>query len=105
MEWLQNINIDPSMLPYLAVGCALLCVIIVVIGFVLQAAGNFLDAFLGLAGVAADILEGGPVAWCGCALLLFGCIACAGIAFLFLDAPNQCAVYPTRFCDWFGFLP
>ena len=103
MEWLQSI--DPSLLPYLAAGCALLCVAIVVVGFVMQAVGSFFDVFFGFAEVIIDILEGGPMAWCGCALLLFGCIACAVIVILFLTAPNNCAVYPTRFCDWFGFLP
>lgn len=103
MEWLQSI--DPSLLPYLAAGCALLCVVIVVVGFIMQAVGGFFDVLFGFAEVIIDILEGGPMAWCGCALLLFGCIACALITLLFLTAPDNCAAYPTQFCAWFGFLP
>lgn len=103
MEFLQNI--DPSHLPYIAVGCALLCVAAVVIGFLLQAVSGIFDVILGLIEVAAEIMQGGPVAWCGCILLIAGLIACAGFTFLFLNAPDSCAANPTRFCQWFGFLP
>ena len=103
MELLQNI--DPALMPYIVVGCALLCVVIVVLGFILQAVGSFFDAFFGFFQAVIDILEGGPTAWCGCLFLLFGCIACAAVVFLLLTAPGNCAVYPTRFCEWFGFLP
>ncbi len=103
MEWLQNI--DLSMLPYIAAGCALLCVVVVVIGFILQSVGSFFDVFFGFAEVMIEILQGGPAAWFGCALLLLGCIAFAGLAFLLLTAPENCAAYPTQFCQWFGFLP
>lgn len=102
MELLQNI--DPALLPYIAVGCPLLCAVIVVIGFALQTVGSFFDVIFGFIQAATGILEGGPMAWCGCILLLLGCIACAGIVFLFATAPGNCAEYPTRFCEWFGFL-
>ncbi len=103
MELLQNI--DPSHLPFIAVGCALLCVSVLVIGFLLQAVSSLFDVVAGLIQVALEIAQGGPIAWCGCSLLIIGLIACAGIAFLFLNAPESCAIQPTRFCQWFGFLP
>ncbi len=103
MELLQNI--DPSHLPFIAVGCALLCVALLVIGFLLQAVSSLFDVVAGLIQVALEIAQGGPIAWCGCSLLIIGLIACAGIAFLFLNAPESCAIQPTRFCQWFGFLP
>lgn len=98
-------NIDPSHLPYVAVGCALLCVAAVVIGFLLQAVSSIFDVIAGLIGFAGEIVQGGPFAWCGCTLLIIGLIACAGFTFLYLNAPENCAVHPTRFCQWFGFLP
>ncbi len=103
MDLLQNL--DPSLLPYIAVGCALLCVAAVIIGFVLQAVSGFFDVLVGLIEIAVEVLQGGPVAWCGCALLVLGCVGCAGLAFLLLNAPATCAEYPTNFCRWFGFIP
>ncbi len=103
MEFLQNI--DPSLLPYIAIGCALLCVVVVVVGFVLQAVSSIFDVFFGIAEVVVEILQGGPVAWCGCGLLILGCLGCAGAVFLLINAPANCATNPTNFCRWFGFIP
>jgi len=105
MAWLQNIDLTQLPLPIIALGCALLCVAIIVIAFVLQAVSSVFDVILGLIEVAAEIAQGGPVAWCGCALLIGVLIVGAGLTFLFLNAPESCAANPTRFCQWFGFLP
>ena len=48
MEILRNI--DPAHLPYIAVACALLCVSVIIIGFVLQAVSSIFEVvfrFLG----------------------------------------------------------
>ena len=103
MDLLQNI--DPAHLPLIAVGCALLCVCAVVIGFLLQAISGVFELAVGLLEVAAEIASGGPVAWCGCALLIAGLLACAGAAFVALHAPESCAAHPTNFCLWLGLLP
>ena len=103
MEFLQNI--DPAHIPYIAVGCALLCVLFVVIGFILQAVSGVFEVILGLLEVVVEIVQGGPVAWCGCALLVAFLLAGAGFGFLLLNAPESCAANPTRFCQWFGFIP
>ena len=97
MDLLQNL--DPAHVPYIAVGCALLCVVFVVIGFILQAVSSVFDVLLGLIEVVVEIAQGGPVAWCGCALLVAALLACAGFGFLFLNAPESCAANPTRFCQ------
>ena len=103
MDLLQNI--DPSHVPLIAVGCAVLCVALVVIGFLLQALSGVFNVVTGLIEVAMEILQGGPVAWCGCMLLIVGLVACAGFTWLYLNAPESCALNPTNFCQWFGFLP
>ena len=103
MEMLQNI--DPAHLPYLALGCALLCLVALVIGFLLQALGGIFDVLFGLFGVVIDVLQGGPVAWCGCVVLLVALAAAAGAVLLVFNAPEACAEHPTNFCRWFGFLP
>ena len=103
MDLLQNI--DPAHLPYIAVGCALLCLVALVIGFLLQAVSGIFDVIFGLFEIVIDILQGGPVAWCGCIFLLVGMAAAAGGVLLLLNAPEACADYPTNFCRWFGLLP
>ncbi len=103
MDLLQMI--DPAHLPFIAVGCALLCVALLVIGFVLQALSGVIDLLLGILGAFVDLLQGGPGAWLGCALAIITLAACAGIAFLLIDAPNSCAAHPTNFCRWLGFIP
>lgn len=102
MELLQNI--DPSLLPYIGLGCALLCVVMIVIGFILQAISGFFDVLVGLAQIVIEILQGGPVAWCGCLLLAAGLLAFAGILLLYANAPASCAEHATNFCRWFGFI-
>lgn len=103
MELLQNI--DPTHLPIVAVGCALLCLVALVIGFLLQAVAGVFDVIFGLFEVFIDMLQGGPVAWCGCVFLLLGLAAAAGAVLLFFNAPDACAEYPTNFCRWFGLVP
>ena len=103
MEILQNIN--PAHLPYVAVGCALLCIVALVIGFLLQALSGIFDVIFGLFEIVIDMLQGGPVAWCGCLALLVGLAAAAGAILLAFNAPEACAEHPTNFCRWFGFLP
>ena len=105
MDWLQSIDFSQLPLPIIAVGCALLCGVIVLVAFLLQAVSSVFDIVLGLIEVAAEIAQGGPVAWCGCALLIGVLLAGAGMVVLYLNAPESCAANPTRFCQWFGFLP
>jgi len=100
MDFLSGI--DPSLLPYIGVCCALLCAGIFVIGFILQVVGGFLDIFFGFFEVFFEILQGGPIAWCGCLVLIFGCIGCAGFVFFMLNASVSCVEYPTNFCRWLG---
>ena len=103
MEMLQNI--DPAHLPYFGAGCALLCLVALVIGFLLQAVSGIFDVILGLFQIVIEMLQGGPVAWCGCVALLVGLAAAAGAVLLFFNAPAACAEHPTNFCLWFGLLP
>lgn len=95
-------NIDPSLVPYIGVCCALLCVGIVVLGFILQVVGGFLDIFFGFFEVFLEILQGGPIAWCGCLILIFGCIGCSGFVFFIFNASTSCVEYRTNFCTLFG---
>ena len=103
MDLLQNI--DPGLLPFIAVGCALLCVVVIVIGFLLQAVSGLFEVVFGFAELVIDILQGGPIAWCGCLLLILACAGTAGGVILLLNAPESCLTHATHFCQWFGFVP
>ena len=103
MEILQNI--DPAHLPYVAVGCALLCLVALVIGFLLQAVSGIFDVIFGLFEIVIDMLQGGPVAWCGCLFLLVGLAAAAGAVLLFFYARKLAPEHPTTSAAGFGFLP
>ena len=103
MEFLQII--DPAHLPIIAAGCALLCIVVFIIGFLLQAVSSIFDVFYGMFELLIDLLQGGPVAWCGCLFVLVAVVALAGAILLVLNAPESCAAYTTNFCSWLGFLP
>ncbi len=98
-------NIDPAHLPVIVVGCALLCVVVLALGFVLQALSGIIELVTGLAEALIGLVAGGPGAWLGCALAIMLLGACAGAAFLLLNAPDSCAAHPTNFCRWLGFIP
>ena len=51
-SWMLLQNIDPTHLPLIAVGCALLCAVVVVIGFLLQAVSSIFDVIAGLVEVS-----------------------------------------------------
>ena len=103
MDLLANIN--PAHYPLIAAGCGLLCIVLFVVAFLLQALSGIVEVVGSLLEMAVDLAQGGPVAWCGCLLLILALAGCAGLAFLLLNAPASCAAYPTNFCQWLGFLP
>jgi len=96
-------NLDPNLLPYIGACLGLLCILIFVVGFLMQLVGGFLNIFGQGFGFILHILQGGPLSWCGCLLAFLGCIACAGIAMTILNASSSCATNYTNFCKWLGF--
>lgn len=96
-------NIDPSMLIIVVVGVAALCAAAVFLFLVLQVLGGAIGAIGGLFGLVMQVLGGGPLAWCGCILLLFVCVFCALISLLALATLNSCGTSnPVNFCQFLG---
>ena len=97
MNLLQNANLGSPIL--LAVGCAVLCVVGLLLFFGLQILGTTLHTVLGLFQVAGGVLNGGPIAWCGCLAVIFVCAGLVGGALLFAS----CKTNPTsmNFCLFF----
>jgi len=88
MEFLQSI--DPHTAILITVGCALLC-LVAVVGFVLiQFVGFGFDIIFGVLGFLGDIIAGGPIAWCGCLVMIFGSGICGLITFAFASVLPNC---------------
>jgi hypothetical protein len=98
MPLLQNVDIGTLLL--ITVGCVLLCVVGLVLMFGLQLIGTTLHTFVGLFQVFESVLSGGPVAWCGCLVLLFICAVIVGGALVIVtcnsdpNAMNFCTLIP-----------
>jgi hypothetical protein len=98
-EFLQNVDIGTALL--ITVGCVLLCGVGFLLFFGIQIIGGLFGTIFGFLELFIDILAGGPVAWCGCLLLLSACAVCAGLA-LFISQLN-CETDPIMFCRFLGY--
>jgi hypothetical protein len=94
MAFLQNANVLT-----LALGCGVLCVVGLLLFFGLQILGTGLHTVVGIVQVLGGIVNGGPIAWCGCLAVIFVCVAVVGGALLFAS----CKANPTsmNFCLFF----
>jgi hypothetical protein len=97
MNLLQNANLGTPIL--LVVGCGVLCVIGLLLFFGLQILGTTMHTVAGLFQLVTGILNGGPIAWCGCLAVLFVCAGVVGGALLFAS----CKANPAsmNFCLFF----
>lgn len=97
MEIIQTIDFTNPF--FVAIACSLLCVV-GILGFVLlQILGFGLSILAGLLELIVGVFTGGPIAWCGCFLMVgvvgACCILTLGIALLAPscgtpDAVNLC---------------
>jgi hypothetical protein len=98
MDFVQNLDLGNLLV--LTVGAVLLCVVGVVLFFGLQIVGTTFGLFTNFIDLFTDILGGGPIAWCGCLLVLLTCVGCVGIALLAVTcssnptAMNFCSLFP-----------
>ena len=97
MDFLQNI--DPTILAIGGLACVGICVVGVVLSFI----SGIFDVLIGLVEIIGQIAGGGPVAWCGCLVILGGCGICAGIVAFLPSINASCQANYTNFCQLFGF--
>ena len=88
MDFLQQI--DPNLIIWLTVGCGLLCVVGGVIFVVLQILGFGFEILFHVLEFFGQILAGGPIAWCGCFVFVFGCGACGLLTWALATALPNC---------------
>lgn len=100
-ELLQGFGSNPVV--FLGIGCALLCVVGFVLVFGLQIVGTLIQSIFGFFDLFLGILTGGPVAWCGCLLLIMACFVCGGLAIFIANALPACETNPIMFCRLLGY--
>jgi uncharacterized membrane protein len=88
-----------STLLFIGVGVVLLCFLGIALFVAFQFFGNILGTFVNFFGLFFDVIQGGPLAWCGCLLLVGACAICAGIAYLWTTCGTENAM---NFCLLFG---
>jgi hypothetical protein len=97
-------NVEPGSLLIVALGCGVLCVIGIGLLFSLQIVTSLFGSLLGIFELFGNVFSGGPIAWCGCIVVVFGCIGCALLALWIVpllmscDSPNA-----VNFCQLLGF--
>lgn len=94
---------EPGTLLLLAVGCALSCVVIFVLGTVLNMLGVVFEVLGSILELLAGLFNFGPVPGCGCLLLVFAIISCVGGVTLFNSIVSTCDTASRMlFCSWIG---
>ncbi|MCB9454951.1 MAG: hypothetical protein H6671_03065 [Anaerolineaceae bacterium] len=98
MDILQNVDIGTLLL--LGAGLAVLCVVGMILFFGLQLIGSAFGVLIGFIELFSGVVTGGPVAWCGCLVLIAACLLCVGTVLLYSTctanptAMNFCAIFP-----------
>lgn len=93
-------NIDLGGLLVIAVALVCLCLVGLLLMFGLQFLGSIFGVVFGLVDIVGSLIGGGPVSWCGCLVLVFVCVLCAGGALLITNcnanpgAMNFCLLLP-----------
>lgn len=94
-------NIDPLAI---VVCLGSLCVGGIAVGFVFQLLGGVVQIVGALVGVVLNVLSGGPIAWCGCGLLLlFGCGVVSLVGWLASALPQCGTLQAVNLCRLFGY--
>lgn len=96
-------QINSGNLTLVVIGCVCLCGV----GFMLVAGFHVLTGFLGvfstLIDVISHVIAGGPVAWCGCLVLIFVCGGGAALALIIAQGLSSCGTAQAiNFCALFG---
>jgi hypothetical protein len=89
-------NVDFGNLLIIAVIGFGLCVVGLLLFLGLQIIGTTVHAFAGILQLFGNVVNGGPVAWCGCLVALFICASAVGITLLTVNCNAN--PYSMNFC-------
>lgn len=102
MDILSGLNITDGVL--ITIICASLCIVGIIGLFAIQLLTGALQFLVGFVEIFFGILQGGPLAWCGCLVLLFGCGICSIITFSFVSVIPQCSTpQAVNLCRFLGY--
>lgn len=92
-------SINPLWGMAIAVLC---CVGGVLILVVLNVIGGLFGVGLGILEIGLDLFSGGPIAWCGCLVVLLGCCGCTAITIMAIRVLSTCGTPDAvNFCRFF----
>jgi len=95
-------NVDPQLVTIGAV-ILVLCVGGLLLSFVLPFLSGVFTLISALFEVGLDVLMGGPVAWCGCLILLILLVGCCGFVAVAASSLTTCGTpEAVNFCSFFG---
>jgi hypothetical protein len=97
------VEVNPGDLALLALGCACLCGVGFLLVTGLQVVSGFLGIFSSVIEVFFEVLSGGPVAWCGCLVLLGVCGGGTILVVILVQGLSSCGTpQAINFCALFG---
>jgi hypothetical protein len=97
---MQIAGLDLGSIILIILGIGALCLVGVVLFFGFQVIGSVLGSIVGLFQLVEGVITGGPIAWCGCLVVIFACIACVGGVWAYTAcqanpaAMNFCMLFP-----------
>ncbi len=101
MEFLQNIDANSALL--IALVCGGLCVGGIILMFGLQLIGGALGVVGSMGGIIMDVVSGGPISWCGCAVVIGLVIGCGGLVLIIASTLSTCGTPDAvNLCTFFG---
>lgn len=103
MEFLSNL--DPNTVVLLALACGGICVVSIVLIIAAQAFSSVMGVFIAISQFFTQILSGGPIAWCGCLVVIFLCIGLVGGGLGLASLHSTCSADPSamNFCALLGY--
>lgn len=101
MEFLQNIDANSALI--IALVCAGLCVGGIILAFGFQLLGGVLGVVGSMGSILMDVVSGGPISWCGCAVVIGLVIGCGALVLIIASTLSTCGTADAvNFCTFFG---
>lgn len=95
---------DSGTLILIAAGCGILCIVLFVIGTVLNALGIVFELLGGLAEFAINMFNFGPVPGCGCVVVVGVIALCIGTVLAVNSVLQTCGTpQQVNFCQLLGY--
>jgi len=102
MELLQGLDLGAGFT--VVVASALCCVVGIAVMFFMQFISGIFGFVLGFLEIGLEIFAGGPIAWCGCFVVLGICGGCGALIFSIISVIPSCGTpNAVNLCRLIGF--